>query len=107
MASVVLGILAAGLGPDVIVRHYPTITIDDVHACVAYAAELARERLIPHSPDAAKFSSSVRSSRPTRIPLKTSRGTQALLGVKPWHGRRGPECIPNARFSCRVPPFFT
>ncbi|MCL4742906.1 MAG: DUF433 domain-containing protein [Phycisphaerales bacterium] len=53
MVSVVLDNLAAGLLPDEIVRHYPTITIDDVRACVAYAAELARERLIPHSPDAA------------------------------------------------------
>lgn len=53
MASVVLDNLAAGLSPEEIVRSYPSITIDDVRATVAYAAELARERLVIVLPGAA------------------------------------------------------
>lgn len=44
--SVVLENLAAGLAPHQIVESYPTVTIDDVSAAVAYGAELARERVI-------------------------------------------------------------
>jgi uncharacterized protein (DUF433 family) len=38
--------LAAGLTPDAIVS-YPSLRPEDVQAAVEYAAELARERLIP------------------------------------------------------------
>lgn len=38
--------LAAGLSPEEIVASYPSPTVDDVRACTAYAAELARERII-------------------------------------------------------------
>jgi uncharacterized protein (DUF433 family) len=44
--SVVLDNLAAGLSPDEIVASYPSLTLDDVRACTAYAAELAREHII-------------------------------------------------------------
>jgi uncharacterized protein (DUF433 family) len=44
--SVVLDNLAAGLAPRQIVESYPTVTVDDVSAAVAYGAELARERVI-------------------------------------------------------------
>jgi len=44
--SVVLDNLAAGLAPQKIVESYPTVTLDDVSAAVAYGAELARERVI-------------------------------------------------------------
>ncbi|XXT21776.1 DUF433 domain-containing protein [Sorangium sp. So ce429] len=46
MVSVVLDNLAAGLSPDEIVSSYPSLTLDDVRAAVAYAAELARERIL-------------------------------------------------------------
>ena len=46
MVSVVLDNLAAGLRPDEIVRSYPSLTREAVQAAVAYAAELARERVI-------------------------------------------------------------
>ncbi|WP_437757648.1 DUF433 domain-containing protein [Sorangium sp. So ce1389] len=46
MVSVVLDNLAAGLSPDEIVSTYPSLTLDDVRAAVAYAAELARERIL-------------------------------------------------------------
>jgi uncharacterized protein (DUF433 family) len=46
MASVVLDNLAAGLTPDEVVKLYPTLQRDDVAAAMAYAAELARERVV-------------------------------------------------------------
>jgi len=46
MASVVLDNLAAGQSPDDILRLYPTLHREDVTAAVAYAAELARERIV-------------------------------------------------------------
>jgi uncharacterized protein (DUF433 family) len=46
--SVVLDNLAEGLTPEAVVSEYPPLTIDDVHAAIAYAAELARaEELVP------------------------------------------------------------
>ena len=44
--SVVLDNLAAGLAPREIIESYPSLTLDDVSAAVAYGAELARERVI-------------------------------------------------------------
>lgn len=46
MASVVLDNLAAGQSPDEILRLYPTLRDEDVGAVMAYAAELARERIV-------------------------------------------------------------
>ncbi|WP_437735515.1 DUF433 domain-containing protein [Sorangium sp. So ce1335] len=46
MVSVVLDNMAAGLSPEEIVSSYPSLTLDDVRAAIAYAAELARERII-------------------------------------------------------------
>ena len=46
MASVVLDNLAAGQTPEEIVQLYPTLKRDDVTAVMAYAAELARERVV-------------------------------------------------------------
>jgi uncharacterized protein (DUF433 family) len=48
--SVVLDNLAAGLTPDGIVANYPSLRLEDVQAAMQYAAELARERLIPLEP---------------------------------------------------------
>lgn len=45
--SVVLDNLAAGMTADEIVAEYPTLTVEDVHAAIAYAAELAHERMVP------------------------------------------------------------
>ena len=48
MVSVVLDNLAAGLTPDEIVAEYPPLTLADVRAAMAYAADLAREEeLVP------------------------------------------------------------
>ena len=46
MVSVVLDNLAAGQSPDELVRLYPTLRREDVKAVMAYAAELARERIV-------------------------------------------------------------
>ncbi|WP_433934270.1 DUF433 domain-containing protein [Sorangium cellulosum] len=46
MVSVVLDNLAAGVPPEEILSSYPSLTLDDVRAAVAYAAELARERIL-------------------------------------------------------------
>lgn len=46
MVSVVLDNLAAGQSAREIVDLYPTLRLEDVAAAVAYAAELARERVV-------------------------------------------------------------
>jgi uncharacterized protein (DUF433 family) len=33
-----LGWLAAGISPDEIVRDYPNLTLEDIRACLAFAA---------------------------------------------------------------------
>ena len=47
MAAVVLDNLAAGLDTNEILRSYPSLTAADVQAAMAYAADLARERMVP------------------------------------------------------------
>ncbi len=47
--AVVLGSLAQGLTPDEIIREYPSLTYEDIQACLTYAAEVIRsgELLVP------------------------------------------------------------
>ncbi|MBI2887776.1 MAG: DUF433 domain-containing protein [Chloroflexi bacterium] len=45
--SVVLDNLAAGMTPAEITRSYPSLTLEDIQAAIAYAADLARERIVP------------------------------------------------------------
>lgn len=52
MVSVVLDNLAAGESVEAILRGYH-LEREDVEACVQYAAELARETVIPFTPGAA------------------------------------------------------
>jgi len=47
MAAVVLDNLAAGVPPDEILHSYPSLKPEDVQAAMAYAADLARERMVP------------------------------------------------------------
>jgi uncharacterized protein (DUF433 family) len=44
--AVVLDNLAAGLSAEEIVASYPPLRVDDVRAATAYAADLARERIV-------------------------------------------------------------
>jgi len=46
MVSVVLDNLAAGRTPDEMIASYPSLTPDAVRAVLAYAADLARERVV-------------------------------------------------------------
>jgi uncharacterized protein (DUF433 family) len=46
MVSVVLDNLASGLSLDEILASYPALTRESVQAVIAYAADLARERVI-------------------------------------------------------------
>lgn len=45
--SVVLDNLAAGVSEGEILASYPSLTAEGIQAAVAYAAELARERVLP------------------------------------------------------------
>ncbi len=47
--AVVLGSLAEGLSPDEVLQDYPTITREDIQACLEYAAEIisSGELLVP------------------------------------------------------------
>ena len=46
MVSVILDNLAAGLNSDEIIKSYPSLSKEAVQAAIAYAAELARERVV-------------------------------------------------------------
>jgi uncharacterized protein (DUF433 family) len=46
MVSVVLDNLAAGLSVNEIMKSYPSLTPKTIQAAMAYAAELARERVV-------------------------------------------------------------
>ena len=53
MVSIILDNLAAGLSEDDIIKEYPSLSKEDILAAIAYAAELARERVMPLTPGAA------------------------------------------------------
>lgn len=46
MVSVILDNLASGETPERILKSYPSLTQDDIHAALWYAAELARDRYL-------------------------------------------------------------
>lgn len=46
LVSVVLDNLAAGLSPEEVVQSFPSISTDSVRAALAYAADLAGERVV-------------------------------------------------------------
>jgi uncharacterized protein (DUF433 family) len=45
--AVVLANLAQGTTPEEIIRSYPSLTVPAIQASLAYAAELAQERVLP------------------------------------------------------------
>lgn len=47
MVSVVLDNLAEGLTAEKIMKSYPSLSHEAIQAAIAYAAELARERILP------------------------------------------------------------
>ena len=45
--SMVLDLLADGLTPQEIIScHYPQITLEDIHACIAYGSAMSHERFV-------------------------------------------------------------
>lgn len=46
MVSVILDNVAAGISTTEIIESYPSLTPEAIQAAIAYAAELARERVI-------------------------------------------------------------
>ncbi|MGJ3251133.1 MAG: DUF433 domain-containing protein [Elainellaceae cyanobacterium] len=46
MVSIILDNLAAGLSHDEILASYPSLKPEDIQSAIAYAAELARERIV-------------------------------------------------------------
>jgi uncharacterized protein (DUF433 family) len=46
MVSVILDNVAAGISTDEILKSYPSVTEEAIQPSIAYAAELARERVI-------------------------------------------------------------
>lgn len=47
MVSVILDNLAAGVTQEEILTSYPSLAAEDIRAAIAYAAGLAKERLVP------------------------------------------------------------
>jgi uncharacterized protein (DUF433 family) len=50
MVSIILDNLAAGISEENILRNYPTLEAEDIHAALGYAAELTRDRIIAFPP---------------------------------------------------------
>ena len=46
MVSIILDNLAAGVSPKEILKSYPSLSSEDIQVAIAYAAELARERIV-------------------------------------------------------------
>ena len=47
MVSVILDNLAAGLAADELIDSYPSLSPKAIQAAITYAADLARERIVP------------------------------------------------------------
>jgi uncharacterized protein (DUF433 family) len=47
MVSIILDNLAAGLDPEEVLRSYPSLSREAIQAAMTYAADLARERVVP------------------------------------------------------------
>ena len=44
--SLILDLLASGLGIEDILEEYPQLSREDILACIAYGAEMSRERFV-------------------------------------------------------------
>lgn len=51
--SVIVDLLADGMSIEQILEQYPGLETDDIRACMAYAAEMTRERIVVTRPDIA------------------------------------------------------
>jgi uncharacterized protein (DUF433 family) len=46
MVSVILDNLAEGITHEEILKSYPSLSMETIHAAIAYAAELSHERIL-------------------------------------------------------------
>lgn len=44
--SLILDLLASGMSQEEILEEYPGVSLTDIQACIAYGAEMARERYV-------------------------------------------------------------
>jgi uncharacterized protein (DUF433 family) len=51
--SLIMDLMADGLTTEEILEQYPGLEPDDIRACIAYAAEMTRERIIVTGRDVA------------------------------------------------------
>ncbi len=51
--SLIVDLLADGMTTDQILEQYPGLEVDDIRACMAYAAEMTRERIVVTGRDVA------------------------------------------------------
>jgi len=45
--SLILDFLASGMSQEEVLKEYPDLTLLDIQACLAYGAEMSRERYVP------------------------------------------------------------
>ncbi len=45
--SLILDFLASGMSQKEVLKEYPDLTALDIQACIAYGAEMSRERYVP------------------------------------------------------------
>lgn len=45
--SLILDFLASGMSHEEVLKEYPGLTLLDIQACLAYGAEMSRERHVP------------------------------------------------------------
>jgi len=55
MVSVILDNLAAGVSSDEILKSYPSLSSEDIQAAIAYAAELAKERVVSAGDEGVRY----------------------------------------------------
>lgn len=55
--SLILDMLASGQSEREILDGYPGLELEDIHACIAYGAEMARERFVDVPLEASAFMS--------------------------------------------------
>jgi uncharacterized protein (DUF433 family) len=44
--SLILDLLASGMTVDEVLKEYPQLQPEDIYACIAYGAEMSRERYV-------------------------------------------------------------
>lgn len=44
--SLILDLLASGMTVDEVLKEYPQLQPEDIYACIAYGAEMSRERFV-------------------------------------------------------------